>query len=59
MCDYCDEQYLGFERTDFSGIDGIMYDKEESKYYLVIEHFKNEINSVEINYCPQCGKKLG
>jgi DNA-directed RNA polymerase subunit RPC12/RpoP len=58
-CDYCNEQDIkNVKETDFEGMDGIMYDKKDNKYYLVIEHFRREINKVEINNCPQCGRKL-
>jgi len=57
MCEYCTEP-SGTSRTEFAGGDGIMYNENDGKHYLVIEHFRREINQLEISHCPQCGRKL-
>lgn len=58
MCDYCKEENIEISERAFQGSDGIMYNKMDEKYYLVIEHFKGEINKVQIKCCPECGRKL-
>jgi len=59
ICDYCDEKDIeDNNQNDFAGCDGIMHNKKDGNYYLVLEHCRNEISSIEIKYCPQCGRKL-
>jgi hypothetical protein len=58
MCDYCKEENIEVSESAFQGGDGIMYNKREENYYLVIEHFHNERNKVKIKHCPMCGRKL-
>lgn len=58
MCDYCKEENIEVSESAFQGSDGIMYDKMKEQYYLVIEHFRNERNKVEVKFCPQCGRNL-
>jgi ribA/ribD-fused uncharacterized protein len=60
VCDYCNEEDIkNSDIHDFAGCDGIYYSEKDDKYYLVIEHCKNEINRIEIKNCPKCGRKLG
>lgn len=54
-CEYCDKDNV---EDDIRGSDGVVYNAAEDKYYLYIEHFRNERNWVEVNYCPECGVKL-
>jgi len=58
MCEYCNEQNIEISENAFQGSDGILFNKREEKYYLVIEHFRGERNKVEIKFCPMCGRKL-
>jgi hypothetical protein len=55
MCDYCHEEN---SLENLSGLDGVLFDKEEGKHFLYIEHFRNEKYKIEVNYCPECGRKL-
>lgn len=55
MCEYCDK---GNTEDGLRGSDGIYYDVAEQKYYLYIEHFRNEKYYLEVNFCPECGLKL-
>lgn len=56
MCEYCDAIENDFNA--FEGCEGIVLDNKTGKYYIVIEHFRNEINKAAINNCPWCGRKL-
>lgn len=49
-----------FDDTEdsFAGSEGVYHEKKDNKWYFVIEHFRNERDKAEINYCPYCGKKL-
>lgn len=58
MCIYCDKDYIENKTDVFSGGEGIYYDKQKDRYYIVIEHFRNEVNMTEIQYCFWCGRKL-
>ena len=54
MCEYCSQ-----ENSDIcNGSDHIYYDKVANKYYLIAEHYKDEIISIEAKYCLECGRKL-
>lgn len=53
MCDYCSKENA---EENLRGSDGVVYCK--GKHYLYIEHFRNEIYRIEVNYCPECGVKL-
>lgn len=55
FCEYCDEKN---KENDFEGSDGVYYDSKKEKHFLVIHHFRNERNRVEVEYCPQCGRKF-
>jgi hypothetical protein len=55
MCEWCDKSNT---EENLRGSEGIIYDKKNDKHYLFIEHFHNEINRVEVKYCPECGNKL-
>jgi len=55
MCEYCNKEN---HENSFRGDDGIYFDKKHNKHYLVIEHFRNERNKVEVDYCTKCGRKL-
>ena len=55
-CEYCDNIESDFQA--FSGCEGIALDLITRKHNIVIEHYSNEINKTEINYCPWCGRKL-
>lgn len=55
MCEYCCKDNT---EDKLRGIDGIVYDADKCKHYLYVEHFRNEISRVEVNYCPGCGLKL-
>jgi hypothetical protein len=56
MCEYCND--IKNSRNDFAGCEGIYYNENSKSFKLVIEHYMNEINEVEIKYCPFCGKAL-
>jgi hypothetical protein len=55
-CEYCNNIENDFKA--FSGCEGIALDLTSGKHNIVIEHYNNEINKTEINYCPWCGRKL-
>lgn len=55
MCDYCSSKNTD---ENLRGEDGVYYDRKKSKHYLYIEHFFKEIYRLEVNYCPECGRKL-
>ncbi|PLR99595.1 helix-turn-helix domain-containing protein [Bacillus sp. T33-2] len=55
ICDYCDKNNT---EESLKGDDGVFYDTNKGKHYLYIEHFRNEISRIEVNYCPKCGSKL-
>jgi hypothetical protein len=55
MCEYCNHKNT---REYLQGCDGIVYDKNDNKYYLFIEHFIGEKYNIEVKYCPKCGVKL-
>lgn len=57
MCEYCKDIVID-NRHAFEDGDGIMYNTKEKVFELVIEHFRNEINSIDISNCPKCGRKL-
>lgn len=38
------------------GSEGVIF--KDNKYYLHIEHFRNEVIQIEIKFCPTCGDKL-
>jgi hypothetical protein len=52
-CEYCEE---GNTEDNSRGSDCVIY--KDNKYYLYIEHFRNEKYFIPINYCPECGVKL-
>jgi hypothetical protein len=56
MCEYCDKDNT---EESLRGSDGIVYNEKKDKFYIYIEHFLNEKNRIEVNFCPQCGIKLG
>lgn len=51
MCDICEKNW-GIYTTDMTFVVGV-----EGKKLTIEGDFKND--SVEINYCPECGKELG
>lgn len=53
-CEYCH----GNHGENLHGSDGVIYNKEDDKHYLYIEHFRNEKYYIDVNYCPRCGRKL-
>jgi hypothetical protein len=55
MCDYCSEEN---SEDNLRGDDGIIFNTKQNKHYLYIEHFRNEITRIEVNFCPRCGNKL-
>ncbi len=55
MCEYCDKNN---KEESLRGDDGVVYDEKESRHYLFIEHFYREVYRIEVNYCPECGRKL-
>jgi hypothetical protein len=55
MCEYCDKSNT---EEGLRGSDGIVYDAKKGKHYIYIEHFLNEKNRIEVEYCPMCGALL-
>lgn len=55
LCEYCNVEN---KEENLRGLDGIVYDGEENKYCLYIEHFRNEKYRIEVKYCPECGREL-
>ena len=56
MCESCAD--ISEDINSFAGCEGIYYDSKDDQYYVVIEHFRGEINQTSINNCPWCGRKL-
>jgi hypothetical protein len=54
-CEYCNENN---NADNLRGNDGVFYNNEDGRYYLYIEHFRNEIYMISVNYCPKCGLEL-
>ena len=64
MCEYCDNDFLptsiilSGEDAEYTGIYNSVY-IEYGVLFSSIYAFGDDIdNSVKINYCPMCGKKL-
>ena len=64
MCEYCDNGFLptsiilSGEDAEYTGIYNSVY-IEYGVLFSSIYAFGDDIdNSVKINYCPMCGKKL-
>lgn len=55
MCEYC---LKGNSKENLRGTDGVVYDTDVKKHYLYIEHFNQEVYTIEVSFCPKCGVKL-
>lgn len=55
MCEYCEEN-----NTYKDGIgDWTCYiNDKDNKWHIYTEEFKDEYSDFEVNYCPNCGRKL-
>ena len=53
-CEYCNEE----NNANCSGSDHIYYNNIANKYYLIAEHYKDEVINIESKYCLECGRKL-
>lgn len=57
-CDWCSSfrDYKDFKRGE--GCEEIFYDSKNDKHILALEQFRYEYATLEIKYCPICGRKL-
>lgn len=55
MCEYCNKEN---KKELLRGDDGIYFDQMNNQHLLYIEHFRNEVYEIEVDYCPKCGKHL-
>ena len=55
-CNECKDITTDIEQ--FTGCEGIWYNKQDDQYHLVMNQDKNRFSRVEINNCPWCGRKL-
>jgi hypothetical protein len=53
-CEYCNK----YNGKDCSGSDNMFYDNAANKWYLIAEHYRGEIISIEAEYCLKCGREL-
>jgi len=55
MCEYCEEN-----NTYKDGIgDWTCYiNDRDNKWHIYTEEFKDEYSDFEVNFCPNCGRKL-